>query len=113
MSWNLLIYHPDPVTGAPLPLGSPAEVTALLDATFSGLRWRSPQDCELSVDGGFSISLTVEVGGVSDLYTRGGYNHLREFAGLCRQHGWHIMDAQEGEELDLDDPYSTYDTDQT
>ena len=45
---------------------------------------------------------------VSDIYTRGGYNHLRPLADLCRREGWRLGDAQEGEDVDLDDPYRSY-----
>jgi hypothetical protein len=112
MSWNLLLYKAEPKANPAeeemLPLGSPQDVAVALNATFPGLRWPRPDECELAVDGGFVVSLSIKDGVVSDLYTHGGYNHLRQFAALCLQHGWRMADAQEGEDLDLRDPYATY-----
>ncbi len=116
MSWNLFIYKvdpnadpdTDPAEEETLPLGSPGEVAAALNAAFPGLRWPKEEECELPADNGFIIELNIEDGVVSDLYTHGGYDHLRQLAGLCIQHGWCMADAQEGEDIDLHDPYATY-----
>jgi hypothetical protein len=62
----------------------------------------------LEVDGGFIAKLTVEKDMVADIYTRGGYNHLKPLVTLCLREGWHLGDAQEGEDVDLQDPYRWY-----
>jgi hypothetical protein len=107
MSWNLLIYRQgedEEMT----PLGSLASVTTALNRTFPGLEWPTPVECELNGEDGFSIAWTVEDGEVRDGYTNGGYNHLQELAALCKQEGWSLADAQEGEDIDLDDPLASF-----
>jgi len=106
MSWNLLIYRAGEEDEM-APLGSLASVTKALNGAFPGLVWPTPTECELNEEGGFSISWTVEDGEVRDGYTHGGYQHLKALAALCKQQGWHLADAQEGEELDLDDPHAS------
>ncbi len=108
MSWNLLIYRPGATSQTTEPLGALGEVKAKLSATFPGLAWDSPTECGLKVEGDFLADLTVEDDLVSDIYTRGGYNHLKPLANLCRREGWRLGDAQEGEDVDLDDPYRWY-----
>ena len=103
MSWNLLIHNDGE------PLGDIAEVTRKFDDTFRGLEWESPTEAALAVDGGFRLELTEEDGTVQDIYTHGGFQHIKELAGLCRREGWHLADAQEGEDVDLDDPQRWYD----
>lgn len=107
MSWNLLIYRPGE-DEAPFPLGDLATVRRVMDATFPGLDWPQDTECQLAVDGGFSITWTVNGHEVQDGYTNGGFNHLKELAALCLQQGWQMADAQEGEDIDLDDPYATF-----
>lgn len=107
MSWNLLIYRAgedEEMT----PLGSLAAVTNALNGAFRDLAWPTPTECELNVEGGFSLAWTVEEDAVRDGYTEGGYNHLQQLAALCKQQGWSLADAQEGEEIDLDDPYASF-----
>jgi len=107
MSWNLLIYRAgkDEEMAS---LGSLASVSKALGETFPGLEWPTPRGCELNIEGGFTIEWTVSGGAVCDGYTCGGFHHLRQLATLCKQQGWRIADAQEGEDLDLDDPYASY-----
>jgi len=107
MSWNLLIYRPGENEEA-APLGSLASVTNALNEVFPDLKWPTPTECEMNVEGGFSITWTAERDEVRDGYTNGGYKHLRELAALCKREGWSIADAQEGEQIDLDDPYASY-----
>jgi hypothetical protein len=110
MSWNLLIYKPGAGEGEQAPMGTIESVTNALNAAFPALQWDSATECILPVDKGFAISLTLttEDNAVSDLYTRGGYYHLKPLAALCKGQGWRIADAQEGEDLNLDDPYASY-----
>jgi len=108
MSWNLLIYRPGTSNQTTNPLGPLDAVTEKLNASFPGLVWDSPKECGLKVDGGFLAELTVEDDVVSDIYTRGGYNHLKPLAALCQREGWRLGDAQEGEDVDLHDPYRWY-----
>jgi len=75
---------------------------------FSGLDWPTSTECELTVDGGFSVTWTVEEEEVQDGYTNGGFNHLNELAAVCKKQGWRIADAQEGEDIDLDDPKASF-----
>lgn len=103
MSWNLLIHNDGE------PLGEIAEVTRKFDAAFRGLEWESPTEAALAVDGGFRVELSAEGGTVEDIYTHGGFHHIKELAELCKREGWHMADAQEGEDVDLDDPQRWYD----
>src|ERR1044072_1401873 len=107
MSWNLLIYRSgeDEKMAS---LGSLASVTSALNGAFPELKWSKPTECEMNVEGGFSIAWTVEEGAVRDGYTSGGFNHLKELAALCKKEGWRIADAQEGEDINLDDPYASF-----
>ena len=104
MSWNLLIYKPGETTQNNEPLGELDAVTAAFTAAFIGLEWESPTEAALPVDGGFRLELTEEDGTVQDVYTHGGFNHVRQFAALCKREGWRMADAQEGEDVDFDDP---------
>lgn len=72
------------------------------------LEWESSSEAVLPVERGFSFELNVEGDAVQDIYTNGGYDHLRELAALCKREGWRIADAQEGEDIDLDNPYAGY-----
>ena len=108
MSWNLIIYRPGASNESTLPLGALDTITEKLNAAFPGLVWDSVTECSLKVEGGFAGELTVEDDLVSDIYTRGGYNHLKPLAALCQREGWRLGDAQEGEDVDLRDPYQWY-----
>jgi len=108
MSWNLLIYKPGKTEQTAEPLGPIDAVTAAFNSAFPALHWVGATEASLLVDGGFAFELAVEGGTVQDVYTNGGYNHLRDFAALCKREGWRIADAQEGEDVDLDDPYRWY-----
>jgi|SRR5580765_122456 len=108
MSWNLLIYKPGADEGEQAPMGTVKHVSEALTVAFPGLQWDSQTECSLPVQNGFIVTLTVEGDSVSDLYTRGGYYHLKPLAALCKKQGWRIADAQEAEDLNLDDPYASY-----
>src|SRR4051812_40119433 len=99
MSWNLLIYKPGADEGEPAPMGTVQSVSTALSAAFPALQWDSATECVLPVENGFTATLTVEGDTVSDLYTRGGYHHLKPLAALCKRQGWRIADAQEGEDV--------------
>ena len=79
-----------------------------MNAAFPNLEWPRPTECELNVERGFSIEWTLEGLEVKDGYTNGGYDHLKQLAELCKKQGWSLADAQEGEDIDLDDPYASY-----
>lgn len=102
MSWNLLIHNDGE------PLGDISDVTRKFDDTFRGLDWESPAEAALQVGGGFRLELTVEDGMVQDIYTHGGFQQIKELAALCKREGWHLADAQEAEDVDLDDPQRWY-----
>jgi len=104
MSWNLIIYKPGDTPQQNQPLGDLESVTEAFTAAFIGLEWESPTEAALPVDGGFRLEFTEEAGMVHDVYTHGGFNHIRQFAALCKREGWRMADAQEGEDVDLDDP---------
>lgn len=108
MSWNLLIYKPGDTSDTFAPLGNIDAVTQAFTAAFVGLEWASPTEAALPVDGGFRLELTAEGGTVRDVYTDGGFNHIRQFAALCKREGWRMADAGEGEDVDLDDPQRWY-----
>jgi len=108
MSWNLIIYKTDRTGGQIEPLGDLDRVTNALNGAFIALEWESPFTAELPVDGGFRVNLTMQDGRVQDIHTDGGFNHLREFAGLCTREGWRMADAQAGEDVDLDDPQKSF-----
>jgi len=108
MSWNLIIYKTDRMGGQIEPLGDLDRVTNALNGAFIALEWESPFTAELPVDGGFRVNLTMQDGRVQDIHTDGGFNHLREFAGLCTREGWRMADAQEGEDVNLRDPQNWY-----
>lgn len=108
MSWNLIIYKTDRTGGQIEPLGDLDRVTNALNGAFIALEWESPTTAELPVDGGFRVTLTMQDGKVQDIHTDGGFNHLREFAGLCTREGWRMADAQEGEDVNLRDPQKWY-----
>jgi hypothetical protein len=103
MSWNLLIHNEGE------PLGEITEVARKFGEAFHGLEWESPTEAALPVDGGFRLELTADGGMVQDIYTHGGFNHIRQFAALCKREGWHMADAQEGVDVDLNDPEKWYD----
>ena len=104
MSWNLLIYKPGNTPQENDPLGDLDAVTEAFNAAFIDLEWESPTEAALPVDGGFRFALSAEDGKVQDVYTHGGVHHLRQFAALCKREGWRMADAQEGEDVDLEDP---------
>jgi hypothetical protein len=108
MSWNLLICKSGETPETLAPLGHLAAVKQAFTAAFIGLEWVSATEAALPVDGGFRLVLAVERGAVQDVYTHGGFNHIRQFAALCKREGWLLTDAQEGEEVDLDDPQRWY-----
>jgi hypothetical protein len=109
MSWNLVIIKPHSPHARLAPMGPLRKISKMLSATFPGLEWPTESRCELNVERGFSIDLEVISGIVCSFYTRGGYDHLKLFAKLCKKNGWIMGDCQEGEEVDLDDPYGWYD----
>jgi hypothetical protein len=108
MSWNLIIYKPGETPEETQPLGKVQVVTDAFNAAFLALEWESPTEAALPVDGGFRLELTEEDGMVQDVYTHGGYNHIRPLAALCKREGWRMADAQEGEDVDLNDPQRWY-----
>jgi hypothetical protein len=108
MSWNLIIYKTDRIGEGIEPLGDLDRVTNALNGAFIALEWESTTTAELPVDGGFRVNLTMQDGRVQDIHTDGGFNHLREFAGLCTREGWRMADAQEGEDVSLRDPQKWY-----
>lgn len=110
MSWNLIIYKTDQIGERIQPLGDLDRVTSALNGAFIALEWESPTTAELpaDVDGGFRVNLTMQNGMVQDIHTDGGFNHLREFAGLCTREGWRMADAQQGEDVNLRDPQKWY-----
>jgi hypothetical protein len=108
MSWNLIIYKTDRIGERIEPLGDLDRVTNALNGAFIALEWESLTTAELPVDGGFRVNLTIENGKVQDIHTDGGFNHLREFAGLCTREGWRMADAQQGEDVNLRDPQKWY-----
>ena len=103
MSWNLLIHNDGE------PLGDIGDVTRKFAGAFYGLLWESPTEAVLPVDGGFRLELKLKEGVVQDIWTNGGFHHIKELAVLCKHEGWLIADAQEGEDIDLDDPLRWYD----
>lgn len=109
MSWNLLIYKPGDMPQQNLPLGDLDAVTAAFTAAFTGLEWQSPTEAVFPVDGGFTLEMTEEDGAVQDVYTDGGFNHITQLAALCKREGWRMADAQEGEDVDLDEPQRWFD----
>jgi hypothetical protein len=104
MSWNLIIYKPGDTPQQNQPLGDLDAVTEAFNSAFIALEWESPTEAALPVDGGFRLEFTEDDGTVRDVYTNGGFNHIKQFAALCKREGWHMADAQEGEDVDLDDP---------
>jgi len=108
MSWNLIIYKTDSIGERIEPLGDLDRVTDALNGAFIALEWESPTTADLPVDGGFRVTLTMQNGKVQDIHTDGGFNHLREFAGLCTREGWRMADAQQGEDVNLRDPQKWY-----
>ena len=110
MSRNLIIYKIGRDSQQAEPLGDLRVVTDALNGAFIDLEWGSPITASLPVDldGGFRVKLTMQHGKVQDVYTDAGFNHLRQFAGLCERQGWRLADAQEGEDVDLKDPQNLY-----
>jgi len=108
MSWNLIIYKPGDTPEQNQTLGDLASVAQALTSVFTGLEWESPTEALLPVDGGIRFVLTEENGSIQDIYTHGGFNQITQLAALCKRKGWRIGDAQEGEDVDLDDPQRWY-----
>ena len=106
MSWNFIIYKTDQIGERRQALGDLDRVTTALNGAFIALEWESPTTAELpaDVDGGFRVNLTMQNGEVQDIYTQGGINHLREFAGLCTREGWRMAEAEQREDVNLRDP---------
>ena len=104
MSWNLLIYKTGATPQESAPLGDIDAVTAAFSRAFPDLEWESRNLAVLPVDRGFRLELAEEDGMVRDIYADGGFDHITQLAALCKQEGWRIADAQEGEDVDLDDP---------
>lgn len=102
MSWSFLIYRPGKTRQTTEPLGKIGDVTAAVNAAFKGLEWRSPTEASLPVHGGFLLELTEENGVVEDMYTHVAYHHIQRFAALCKNQGWRMADAEEGEDVDLE-----------
>src|SRR5688572_17147718 len=110
MSRNLIIYKIGRTSQQVEPLGDLDVVTDALNGAFIDLEWESPITATLPVDldGGFRVKLTMQGGKVQDVYTDAGFNHIRQFAGLCERQGWRLADPQEGEDVDLKDPQKLY-----
>ena len=110
MSLNLVIYKIGRTSQQVEPLGNLQAVTDALNGAFIDLEWQSPVTAALPVDldGGFRVKLTMQGGKVQDVYTDASANHIRQFAGLCNREGWRMADAQEREDLDIDDPQKLY-----
>ena len=104
MSWNLIIYKPGTTPQQNAPLGDLDAVTDAFNAAFITLDWETATEAVFPVEGGFHLELTVEGRMVQDVYTTGGFNHIRQFAALCKREGWRMADAQEGEDVDLENP---------
>ncbi|GAA5496398.1 hypothetical protein Rhal01_02581 [Rubritalea halochordaticola] len=107
MSWNLYIGSDTENS----PLGEATAIQKAFNEVFDSLEWEQliPSDeCSLNVHGGFSIEFTKAGDHYESAMTRGGYNHLKELAMICKQFGWQLFDCQEGEQLDLENPYSLY-----
>jgi len=108
MSWNLLIYKNGPTPQKAESLGDIGVVTKALNGEFPTLVWETSTEAELPVHRGFSLSLRVEGGAVQDIYTNGGFDQIVQLAALCKRQGWVLADAQEGEDVDLNDPKGWY-----
>jgi hypothetical protein len=104
MSWSFLIYRPGKTRQNSEPLGKIGDITAALNNEFKGLQWRTPREASLPVGAGFLLELTEEDGIVEDMYTHVAYHHIQRFAALCKREGWKMADAEEGEDVDLDNP---------
>ena len=104
MSRKLIIYKTGRTPEEIVPLGDLGRVTDALNGAFINLEWESRTAAALPAEGGFRVILTMRGATVQDIHTDGGFNHLREFAGLCKRQGWRMADAQEGEDVDLNDP---------
>jgi hypothetical protein len=108
MSWNLIIYKTGNTSQQVEPLGNLNRVTDALNAAFIDLEWESPIAAALPVEGGFRVNLAVRDRTVQEVYVDGGFNHIRQFAGLCKREGWRMSDVQEGMDVHLDDPQRRY-----
>jgi hypothetical protein len=108
MSWNLIIYKTGNTSQQVEPLGNLNRVTDALNAAFIDLEWESPIAAALPVEGGFRMNLAVQDRTVQEVYVDGGFNHIRQFAGLCKREGWRMSDVQEGMDVHLDDPQRRY-----
>ncbi|MEY4198773.1 MAG: hypothetical protein RLZZ265_513 [Verrucomicrobiota bacterium] len=102
MSWNLLIHNEGE------PLGGIADITSKFNAAFRGLEWTSPNEAGMP-DQSIRLEITETDGLVQDIYTHGGFGHIKQLAALCKREGWRVTDAQEGEDVDLEDPQRWYD----
>jgi hypothetical protein len=108
MSWNFVIYKTGKTSQQGVPLGNLDRVTDALNGSFIDLEWESATSAVLPVEGGFRLSLTMQHRTVQDVYIDGGFNHLRQFAGLCKLEGWRMADAHERGDVDLGDPQKWY-----
>jgi hypothetical protein len=108
MSWNFVIYKAGKTSQTVEPLGNLDRVTDALNGSFIDLEWESPASAVLPAEAGFRLKLTVQNRTVHDVYIDGGFNHLRQFAGLCKREGWRMADAHDREDVDLGDPQRWY-----
>jgi len=108
MSWNLLIYKGTTNGEKTYPMGEIGKIKEILQVEFPDLVWPLEYICSLEVDGGFEIEFKEENKVVQNMWTNGGYNHLPQLCRLAKENDWRICDAQEGGDLDLDDPYKNY-----
>jgi hypothetical protein len=108
MAWNFVIYKTGKTSQQVDPLGNLDRVTDALNGSFIDLEWESPISAVLPVEGGFRLSLALQNRTVQNVHIDGGFNHLRQFAGLCKLEGWRMADAQEKEDVDLGDPQKWY-----
>ena len=111
MSWDVLILHPDSVSGSPedrrlLPLGLAEDVRKAVSRALPGIDWT---EAVQGVYEGRSYSIEVELPsrGVVDsfgLHVRGSGDPLPAIVRLCRQNGWVAFESAAGTFLDLDNP---------
>src|SRR4051812_2540922 len=90
MSWNLIIYKPGETPEETEALGDIGAVKEAFNASFPTLKWASATEAAIEAEGGFRLELSEEDGRVQDVYTHGGFNHIRQFAALCKREGWRM-----------------------
>jgi hypothetical protein len=99
---DLLIVHGawDPQTGIGPPLGRADSVRAVLESALGTTEWELGQG--LFDRDGFSLLAKLGVFETVDqiaVETWGRANPVPELSGLCRQHGWRLMDIETWEPL--------------